>query len=200
MANYTCEEDSKCTRFQLAICLHCNRRLCLVHITEHNKIIVSSISNLSIEVKAAFQHINEESKKRRNIFNSILTSFNQWRTQQIEKIQQIYDNHLKLIESQHKILADAEVKLFEQLEQNALQPLEYVQRQQNASMEIINDIRKTIEKVREDNENLKWKLAIPPVDMEYLPLNPPSIPVPIQSSKSGMIYEKITFFYILCLR
>jgi len=103
---------------------------------------------------------------------------------------------LKLIESQHQVLADAEVKLFEQLEQNALQPLEHVQRQQNASMEIINDIRKTIEKVREDNESLKWKLAIPspPVDMEYSPLNSSSIPVPIQSSKSGMIYEKIICF------
>jgi hypothetical protein len=196
MENYTCEESSVCTRFQSAICLHCNRRLCLVHITEHNKIIVSSITNLSIEVKSTFQQIREGSKERENIFNDILTSVNQWRTQQIEKIEQIYENHLKLIESQRQVLTDAEVKLFKELEQNASQPLEHIQRQQNASMEIINHIQRTIETVREDNSNLKWKLATPspPNDMEYPSLNPPSISVPIQSSNSGIIYEKINFF------
>lgn len=72
---------------------------------------------------------NDESEKRRIIFNNILTSFNQWRTEQI----------LKLIESQCDVLNDVEVKLFEQ----------------NASMEIINHIQQTIKKIREDNAYLK---------------------------------------------
>ncbi len=72
-----------------------------------------------------------------------------------EKIQQIYDNHLKLIQSQHAVLKDAEVKLFKQFEENALQPLEHVQRQQNANIEMINHIQQTMKKVREDNVDLK---------------------------------------------
>ena len=51
---------------------------------------------------------------------------------------------MKLIESERDVLNHAEVKLFEQLEKNALQPLEHAQSQQNASMEIINHIQQTI--------------------------------------------------------
>ncbi len=81
---------------------------------------------------------------------------------------------------------DAEVKLFKQLEENALQPLELIQRQENVSIQIINDIQQTMKKVREDNACLKWKLITspPPVDIQYSPLNIPSISIPIQSSQS----------------
>ena len=88
MANYICEDDSICTKYQSAICLHCNHRLCLFNIGEHNKILISSLTNLSNEVKITFQQITEESEKRKIIFNSILTSFNQWQEDQIEKIQE----------------------------------------------------------------------------------------------------------------
>jgi hypothetical protein len=148
--------------------------------------IVSSITNLSEEVKTTFEQIREESEKRKNIFNHILTSLNQCQTEQMEKTQHIYDNHLKLIESQRDVLVDAEVKLLKQLEENALQPLELIQRQENVSIEIINDIQQTMKKVREDNACLKWKLvkSPPPVDIQYSPLNIPSISIPIQSSQS----------------
>ncbi len=202
MASYTCEDVSICTQFQSAMCLHCNRRLCLTHLIEHNKISFN-LTNLSNEVKRTFQQIHEESEKRKNIFNHILTSLNQWRTEQMEKIQQIYDNHSKLIESQREVLENAESKLFQQLEENALQPLELIQRQQNANMEIINDIQQTMKKVREDNAYLKWKLVTPPpppVDIQYSPLNVPSISVPKQSLQSGMIYEKRNCFGISCFR
>ncbi len=143
-------------------------------------------------MKRTFQQIREESEKRKNIFNLILTSSNQWRTEQMEIIQQIYEKHLKLIESQREVLEDAEVKLFQQLEENALQPLEQVQRQQNANIEITNHIQQTMKKVREDNADLKWKLATPPppIDIEFSTLNLSPISVPIQSSQSGMTYIK----------
>jgi hypothetical protein len=198
MTNYTCEESSVCTRFQSAICLHCNRRLCLEHITEHNQIISGGLTNLSNEVKTTFQQIKEQSEKCRNIFNNALTSVNEWRTQQIEKIQEIYENHLKLIEVQREVLNNAEVKLFEQLELNALQPLEHIQKQQTSSIEIINHIQQTINKVREDSAYLKWKLTTPPppVDVEFSPLNIPLISFPTDSSTSRMIYGKKKIFFL----
>jgi len=185
MTNYTCEEASVCIDFPSIICFHCNHRLCLLHFTEHNKKFFGNITNLSKEIEETFQQINEESENRRNIFNNILTSFNQWRTQQIEKIEQIYRNHLRCFESQQEVLNNTEIKLFEQLERDARQPLEYAQRQQYATTEIINHIQQTIKKVREDNVYLKWKLATPsppPFDVEYSPLNIPSI-----SLESGML-------------
>ncbi|CAF4940584.1 unnamed protein product, partial [Rotaria sp. Silwood2] len=52
MTNFTCEETWLCKNVQSAICLHCNRRLCLQHITEHNKIKPNSVQNLSNELEA----------------------------------------------------------------------------------------------------------------------------------------------------
>lgn len=193
MTSYVCEDHSVCNKLQLAICLHCQRRLCLEHITEHNKIILNSVTNISKDVQITFQQIKEESEKRRDVYNDILTSLNQWEAEEKEKLQQVYDYHLKSIQSQHEILANAELKLFEQLEQNALQPLEHLQNQQNSNIEIVDQIQQIIQKVRENNTYLKWNLdtPIPPVDIAYYPFNHPSVSLPIESSKSGMkIYKQ----------
>jgi len=199
MASYTCEESPACTHFQSSFCSHCNRRLCRTHIAEHNKII-SSIKNLPNDINTTYQQIKKESEKRKNIFNNIFASFNKWRKQQIEKIDQIHQNHLKFIKSEREILNNAEAKLFEQLEQNARQPFEHLQGQLNVNMETIDHIQQTIRSVRVDNRRLLCRLiTTPPTDdVELLPLNIPSISL---TPKSGMIYKKINFlFCISCLR
>jgi len=194
MASYTCEEPSVCTKFQSSICSHCNRRLCRTHIDEHNKFI-SSILSLSNDINRTHQDIKNESQKRKNTFNDIFVSFNKWRQQQIEKIDEIHQNHFKFIQSQREVLNNAEAKLFEQLKQNARQPLEHLKGQQNVNMEIINHIRQTIQNVRVDNCRLKCQLiTLPPtVDVELSSLNIPSISL---SPKSSMIYKKINFIFL----
>jgi hypothetical protein len=199
MASYTCEESPACTHFQSSFCSHCNRRLCRIHIGEHNKII-SSIKNLPNDINTTYQQIKKESEKRKNIFNNIFASFNKWRKQQIEKIDQIHQNHLKFIKSEREILNNAEAKLFEQLEQNARQPFEHLQGQLNVNMKTIDHIQQTIRSVRVDNRRLLCRLiTTPPTDdVELLPLNIPSISL---TPKSGMIHKKINFlFCISCLR
>jgi transketolase len=146
--------------------MHCNRRLCFGHIAEHKKMLSHSITNFSYDVQTTVEQMKEESEKRRNIFNDILTSLNQWRTQQMETVQAIYDEHLKLINSQNEILDNSEKKLFEQLEQNASQPLEQAQKQRHTNMETINHIQQTINKLYEDNAYLKCNLAISPSPMD----------------------------------
>jgi len=156
--------------------------------------MISSLTNLSNDINTTYQQIQKESEKRKNTFNNIFASFNKWRTRQIEKIDEIYANHLKFIESERELLNNVEVKLFEELEQNARQPLEHLQGQQNVNMEIIDHIQQTIRKVRADNIRLKYRsIETPPTaDVELLPLNIPSISLP---PKSSMIYKKINFFF-----
>ncbi len=193
MANYKCEEIPPCGSFQSAICLHCNRRLCLAHITEHNHGIPSSIQNLLKEVEGTFQLINNECEKSRKIYNNVLTSLNQWRTQQTEKIQHIYDYHLQSIESQQETLNIIQQDLTELLDRGARQPLKYIHRQENTSIGIINHVRETIEKAKKHSSKLKWNYSIsPPVNIIYDPKDSVSMPISMHISKPSMIYLKIT--------
>jgi hypothetical protein len=147
MASYTCEESSICGNFQSAICFHCNRRLCLVHINEHNK-IVNNVKKLSHELELTSQKINEDSINRNLIYDDILSSLNQWRTKENEKIQHIYENHLQSIQSEKERISKAQEKLFDQLESIRQQPLDG----------LFNHVyvRQTIKKVQEDSVQLKW--------------------------------------------
>ncbi len=164
MMNTTCEETtSLCPKFQSTICFHCNRRLCFEHITEHNR-MMSHVNNLSNEVKITYQQIREESDNRKDIYNTILTAFNQWRSEQIEEIDRVYHDHLQDIESQREDLINAETNLFEQLEQHAQRPLEPLQREERFDMHLINHIQQLNKRIRAENKCLKWKLAtnLPP--------------------------------------
>ena len=115
--------------------------------------------------------------KRRDIFNNLLTSLNQWKIQQKDKLQQIYDQHYRSIQAQREVLTSVEMKLVEELERNARQPIEQLQHQQNVNVAVINQIEETIKKVREENANMKVKLVTPapPIDVAYDPFNVPSV-------------------------
>ena len=193
MEHYRCEEASICTNFHEAICLHCDHRLCLLHLTEHNKSTSSNVITLVNEVEETRRHLDKESEKRQQIYDNILTSCDRWRIQQIDKIQQIYDKQLKLIQSQQQTLNHTQEKLFEKLERDVQKPLEYLQTQRNVSAEIQNHIQQTMKQIREDNAYLKWNLTTPslPVDMDDSPLPNPTLQIPL----SGIIYNKYFFSY-----
>ncbi len=192
MAHCKCEAIPSCSNFQSAICLHCNCRLCLVHITEHNQVVPSSIQNLLQEVEVTFQQINNEYEKSRETYNYLLTSLNQWRTRQTEKLQELYDHHLQTIESHQEALNLIQQDLTELLDRNARQPLKYIQNQQHANMEIVGHIRETIEKTQKHCGQLKWDPSIlPPVDIEYDPRDTPSMPISMHIPKPSMICLKL---------
>ena len=183
MTHYKCEEISPCESFSFAICLHCNRRLCLAHITEHNEGVSSSLQNLLNELEMTCQKINNQYEKSRETYNNVLTSLNHWRTQQTENIQQIYDYHLKLIESQQKSLNVKHYDLTNLLDRDAQQPLKLVYKQQNNGLEIINHIQETIKKVQKDCVQLRWNYSLPPLlNINYQPKDVVSL------SKASMLY------------
>ena len=160
MTHYKCEEISSCTNFQSAICLHCNRRLCLDHITEHNQGIPSNIQNLLNEVEKTSKQINNEHETSRETYNQLVKSLNQWRTEQTEKIQQYYDSYLQTIESKQEALNIIQQDLTDLLDRDARQPLKYLHKQQNTHFGIINRIRETIEKAKQNSTKLKWNSSI----------------------------------------
>ncbi len=82
---------------------------------------------------------------------------------------------MQIIESQREGLTHAEMKLFEQLEYHARQPLEHLQTEVYIDMNLINHIQQMNKQIREDNKYLKWKLTTtipPPVSSSTLPAIP----------------------------
>jgi hypothetical protein len=193
MANLTCEDASVCTSFQSAICLHCNRRLCVSHITEHNQAIPCSIRSLSNEVTDTLQRINNQYEKSREAYNNTLITLNEWRTQQTEKIQQIYENHLQSVESQQEALNITQQELTALLERDARRPLELVQRQQNASVKVLDHVQQTIKRIQQHSAQLRWNFLISlPGNIQRPPEDSTSSSTAVQVSQLSMIYLKIT--------
>jgi hypothetical protein len=167
MANYLCEEKPSCTNFQSAICLHCNHRLCLTHITEHNKIVFRDVENLATELDAASQHIQELSKKNKLIFTNVVTSLDAWRAEQTEQIDQIYQNQLQLITSEQETVEQFGEQLWQKLDLNVRKQLDLIKAQQNVSMAVLNCIRQTIRDVRKESENFTGVfLTLPTVHIQ----------------------------------
>lgn len=181
MSNFTCEDKSKCAKMQSRVCLHCNRRLCSEHIIEHKNIVLNDLEN---EVKITLKGIEEKSLKHNSIFNDILISMNQWRTQQMEKVQQIYNDHLKLVQSHYDLLKNEEGKLFDTFEKKTLQPIQHEKTQLNLDMKIINGIQQSIKNLREDNIRLNWHItsSLFPIDID-----PPVISIPSETLNSNII-------------
>ncbi|CAF0859265.1 unnamed protein product [Rotaria sp. Silwood1] len=188
MTSFTCEETSSCSNFQSAICLHCNRRLCLQHITEHNKIIPSSMQNLSHELEATFQQLNDKYEKSRNTYNDLLTLLKQWRTQETEKIEQIYKNKLQWIESQQETLNMLHQELIEVLDRSARQQLVLIQPHQDAIMKRLHHIHSTIKNVQQHSTQLKWNFSkLPsPMNLGHSLQNSSSMQVPLKIPKSNI--------------
>jgi hypothetical protein len=191
MTNYKCEDLSLCENFQAAICLHCNHRLCVRHIIEHDQIVFGDVQKLSDLSEINFQQIKNKSDKSRIIYNDVLSLFGEWRIQQLEKIEQIYENELLLIENEGAALEDFHEDLLKQLEHGARQPLERAQRQQNINTEILNHIRETIDKIQKECVDLKWEFPAPsPDNTEFYPSDFPPIPIQIHTPTAYIIHNK----------
>ncbi|CAF3509965.1 unnamed protein product [Rotaria socialis] len=184
-AHYTCEATTVCTNFQSAICLHCNRRLCVQHIINHNQIIPSSMENLASDLEFTFQQINDNYEKSRDTYNSTLTSLNKWRTQQIERVQQIYENRLHCVESQQESLSLLHQTLTEQLDRDARQELKLIESQKNAIAEKLSNIHQTISKVHQDGLQLKWVVSSLPPEVNLDPSFGHPKPLPVSRCTSA---------------
>jgi cell shape-determining protein MreC len=161
-----------------------------------DKNLLSDINYLSNQANATFQQIKNKSEKSGIVYDYLLTSFTDWRTQELKQIDQIYENHLQHIEFQQKTLNKLHQELLKYLKDNATQHLERVQRQQNSNTEVLNHVRQIIGQVRNDGAHLKWNFAIPlPNDIEFSSSDFPCISIPgHQSPTSRIDKEKQSIF------
>ena len=165
MNKHMCEQQSSCENFQLAICLHCNLRLCLPHINEHNQIIYECVQNASAEVESASQYVQETFREHRLNFGPALTAAEEWRRKQIELIEQSYLIQVQSLELKAKMLDNTQEILLKQLERDAREVLEKLAWQQNANIDILHAVQHTIESVRHEAiqavENYSFKITAP---------------------------------------
>ncbi|CAF1489455.1 unnamed protein product [Adineta steineri] len=154
MTNYKCEESCLCLNFQSAICLHCNRRLCLQHLTEHNKIVSGNIENLSNKFKIVCQDLKQDIENNRIIYNNTLTSLTQWRTEQLAKIEQIYEKQLQSIKLQQENLQNSYKDLLNKLENDAQQPFRLLDSQPSGIISILNIVENKIKDFKKDRQDM----------------------------------------------
>jgi len=188
MTNFKCEDLSLCENFQAAICLHCNQRLCVRHIIEHDQIVFDDVKHVLNLTENAFQEIKDQFEKSRIVCDNFLPSVDDWRKQNLEKIEQIYENELLLIKNEGEALEEYHRDLLEQIERDTRQPLERVLKQKNVNTETLNHIRQTIKNIREECTDLKWEFPVPsPINAEYSLSNCLPLPVLVQTSTTGKV-------------
>ena len=192
METCLCEEVSKCTNFQSAICLHCNRRLCLLHITEHNQFAFNQYQQLTNEIEEVSQYINNEYEKTRDAFQTVLTDVNHWRAKQLEKIGEIYESHLQYVESRQETLSNTHQKLSELIDREARQPLKATSGQGIITPGLRNHIQEVIKRVQNDSAQLKWNSSMSTLlNKECLSIDSS----PKQVSSSSMYIVNIDLLY-----
>ncbi|CAF1120748.1 unnamed protein product [Adineta ricciae] len=194
-----CEEMPKCTNFQSAICLHCNRRLCLLHITEHNQFVLNQYQQLTNEIEEVSQYINNEYEKTRGVYQTILSDVNNWRAKQLEKIGEIYESHLQYVESRQEALNNTHQQLSELLDREARQPLKTTTGQGTITPGLWSHVQEIIKRVQNDSTQLKWNsLMSAPLNREYLPMD--SSPKQVSSSSDKVRQQKPSSYTLGSLR
>jgi hypothetical protein len=152
----------------------------------------SDIDNLSNQIDTTFQRIEENANNSRIVYGNVLTSFDDWRIQELQRIDRIYQKNLRCIEVQQADLDKFCQHLLNDLKYNATQHLERVQKQENSNILILSYIQQTIARVKYCVANPKCGFRIQiPNDIELSSSNFPLIPTPVHKPRENQgIFEK----------
>jgi HJR/Mrr/RecB family endonuclease len=144
-------------------------------------------------VGVTLQQIKDKSEKNRISCDDILLALDKWRIQELEKIEQLYQHEMQCIEVQEGILRDFHRDLLEQLEDKARKPLEHIQGQENINVEIFNNIRQTIEKVRKESIRFEPNVSSAlTVNSEYSPSDFSLMLSPVKVSALSTVHKQNT--------
>ncbi|CAF1021719.1 unnamed protein product [Adineta steineri] len=81
-------EESTCTNIQSAICLHCLRRLCSIHILVHEKIVSKETNELYEQIDEVAEQLNISLQHIHTAYEESRQKLNIWRQDHIDKIKQ----------------------------------------------------------------------------------------------------------------
>lgn len=94
--NIYCQNEISCSKIALVPCHHCTKMLCIEHLGVHNELNIIRSDELTDEINLlteSLSNLNTE-KSLKNARNQLDT----WKTDCINKIENIYENYTKEID------------------------------------------------------------------------------------------------------
>ncbi len=150
-----CEEDS-CKNFQSGICLHCNRRLCVYHIVDHQKVLSNKVDELKNQINQINIDLVNASKTAVEKSKADVKKCVTWRTQKLREIDREYSKMINPIRNQQIKLEQMELKLKQRLKMEVQQPLELMSTQENVNPQLLDTLQLTIQTIKKDTQLIIW--------------------------------------------
>jgi hypothetical protein len=148
MAN--CEE-TPCVNVQSAICLHCDRRLCALHIVEHGAVLLKQDDELCEQINELSEQLNVSLQQIHLSRQEAMDRLELWRQKQIDKVEHKYAEKIQIIEFRKDNLTELENELTQRLIKEVKEPLENMQTRQSANVQNLQTIRQVIENITRDS-------------------------------------------------
>ena len=155
-AMMNCEENS-CENFQSAICLHCMRALCLLHIENHQRSLLAEMDQFQNEANQISGALVDASKKIAEEQQVEEKKWNEWYQRQMGYIEREYQTRINSIHNRQKTLEQLQVELQQRFQTEIQQPLEQISMQKSVNPRLLDLIRSAIQTLKHDTKSLTWK-------------------------------------------
>ncbi|CAF0840877.1 unnamed protein product [Adineta steineri] len=150
-----CEEHS-CINVQSAICLHCDRRLCALHVVNHGAILLEEANELSDQLNEVAEHLSVYLQQIQTKHNDAIQDIDIWRQRILNKIQNICVEKKQAIKVKQNSFIELENKLSQRLTKDVREPLERMQVQKSANYQVLQVMRQALNDIKEESKQLQW--------------------------------------------
>ncbi|CAF4157418.1 unnamed protein product [Rotaria magnacalcarata] len=156
VSTLVCEKET-CESIQAAICLHCEKRLCVSHVFAHE---CSLLKNSTVELgKEADELANLLAIASRSVdegYTNAEAECHAWKTVALERIEEEYSSMIKSIQSERKRLDKVGKELTTQLSIEVQQKLKTLRTQPICTSQVFADVQLVLENVRNNMQKLQW--------------------------------------------
>ncbi|CAF4156047.1 unnamed protein product [Rotaria socialis] len=161
LSTVVCEEET-CESIQAAICLHCEKRLCISHVFEHG---CSLLKKSTVELRKKADELADSLAIASQSVDEGCTSAeaecHAWKTVALEKIEKEYSSMIKSIQSERKRLDKVRKELTTQLSIEVQQKLKTLRTQPICTSQALVDLQLVLENVRNNMQKLQWPKKLP---------------------------------------
>ncbi len=150
-----CEETS-CENYQIAICLHCMRRLCVNHIETHQNNLLNEIDEIKNQVDQINNILTNASNMIEQECKTEEKKWKDWRKEKIAEIEREYNQMMNSIKTRQKTFEQLQIDLNQRVKLEIEQPLELMITQKCINPQVLQTIQSAIETVKRDSTSLIW--------------------------------------------
>ncbi|CAF1423360.1 unnamed protein product [Adineta steineri] len=128
-------------------CEGCSKRFCLIHLTEHQRILTNEFQCITNQYNEFKQRIDEQKQNPHN--HSLINHINQWEIESIEKIQQKAQEYRNILtKSSQTCINDIEMKFKDLNEQ-----IKQMQKENDFNEISLNYLKNQLMKIKEELNN-----------------------------------------------